>query len=252
MRTKNSLLAASFIAVAALLVGAAQDSAPPTVPTTPEGGGKFAGRQRRGDHPGRQGKENGVEVGQAAPAFTLTGVDGKTYTLADFKGKTVILEWFSPYCPVSAGGDGSYWGTGNASKVVTSVKAADSDAVYLTINSNKDDLNGKSTAQNGADSTAAITKAGQSVPVLLDTAGTVGHAYGARTTPHVFIVDAKGNIAYIGAPMSDDGKTDHITNAVTALKAGKPVEPSTTKNKGCGIKYAPPTAKSETPPAPTT
>lgn len=256
MKLATTLLA-GLLAISLTSLGIAQDASKPvdSKPASAEKGGDEA-KPRPNDRPRRNrvreaGASRGAEVGKPAPEFTLKSVDGTEYTLAMLKGKTVVIEWFSPYCPVSAGGDGSYWGSGNASKVLAAVKAADADAVYLTVNSTKDGFDGKSTEQNGIDSTAAIKAQGQSVPVLLDADGKVGRAYGAKTTPHIFIVDAKGTVAYIGAPMSDDGATDYVTNAVTALKAGKPVEPSHTKNKGCSIKYAAP-ASPETPAAPAT
>ncbi len=249
MRLSTTILATLLVGVTPA-VAFTQDAAKPA-DTQPPAHGERGAHSRRPHARDAASPHHGAEVGKAAPEFTLTGADGKTYTLASFKGKTVVLEWFSPACPVSAGGDHSYWGSGRAAKVVTAMKAADADAVYLTVNSDRDGLNGKSTSQIGADSTAAIVKAGQSVPVLMDADGKVGRAFGAKTTPHVFIIDAKGIVAYIGAPMSDDGATDYITGAVTALKAGKPVEPSRTKNKGCSVKYAP-AVSSEAPPAPAT
>ena len=217
MRMTHSFLAATIVASTAFLFAASP----------------------RDDEEKLHQQHDVATIGHAAPAFTLTGADGKTYNLADYKGKTVVLEWFCPTCPASGKGARSYWGSGDASKTVTAVKAADSNAVYLAINSTNQ---GKSVAEEGASSTDVITKAGQSIPVLMDTDGKTGHAYGAKTTPHIFIVDGTGNVVYIGAPMSDDGKTSYIVDAVTAIKAGKPVTPATTKNSGCGVKYASPKA----------
>lgn len=220
MRLTHSLLAATAVAGSVFLFAAARND------DTKSGQ----------DQP--KAKHEMVKAGRAAPEFTLTGADGKTYNLADYKGNVVVLEWFCSSCPASGSGSDSYWGSGNAAKTVAAVKAADPKAVYLTINSTKDGYSGKTSAEEGATSAAVTSKAGQSVPVLIDADGKVGKAYGAKTTPHIFIVDGTGNIAYMGAPMSDDGKTNYIVNTVTALKAGKPVEPSSTKNKGCGVKYA--------------
>jgi hypothetical protein len=72
----------------------------------------------------------------------------------------------------------------------------------------------------------------------MDPAGTVGKAYGAKTTPHMFVIDRAGNLAYIGAPTCDDGATLYVVNAVAAIKDGKAASPAVTKNKGCGVKYA--------------
>lgn len=225
MHMTHSFLAATFVAGTAFLFAAA-----------PVGGDQ------------KEHKHSAASIGHAAPEFTLTGVDGKTYNLSNYKGNTVILEWFSPSCPYSGGGADSYWGNGSASKTLAAVKAADPTAVYLTINSTKDGFQDKTTAVEGTDSAAVITKCGQTVPVLMDADGKVGKAYGAKTTPHIFIVDGTGNVVYIGAPMSEDGKTNYIVNAVTAIKGGKPVEPATTKNKGCNIKFA--SAKDATKDAP--
>ncbi|MFM1830707.1 MAG: hypothetical protein RLZZ558_1047 [Planctomycetota bacterium] len=178
-----------------------------------------------------------VGIGKPAPAFTLPTADGKSVSLSDFKGKTVVIEWFSPYCPWSGlASDNSYWSTGQARKTIEAIRAADAEAVYLCINSTKDGYDSKDTATNGKDSLAAVQ--GSPVPMLMDPAGDVGRAYGAKTTPHVFIIDATGNIAYIGAPVSKDGKTMHAVEAVKALKAGSKPSPAETKNFGCGVKYA--------------
>lgn len=212
MRMTHSLLAATIVAGTAFL---------------------FAAAPTGDDH-----KHDTATIGHAAPAFTLTGADGKTYNLSDYKGKTVVLEWFCSTCPVSGGGANSYWGDGSASKTVNGMKAADSNAVYLVIDSTKDGHSGMTTADEGKASTEIISKAGQSVPVLMDPSGKVGREYGAKTTPHIFIIDGTGNVVYIGAPTGDDGKVNYIVDAVTAVKAGKPVNPSKTKNRGCGVKYA--------------
>ena len=185
----------------------------------------------------KEQKTGAVEIGSPAPDFKLPTADGKTVSLADFKGKTVVIEWFSPYCPYSGqSSDDSYWSTGRAKQVIDAVKAADANAVYLCINSTHDGYSGKDTATNMKDSASAV--ASSPVPVLMDASGSVGHAYGAKTTPHVFIVDGAGNIAYIGAPASKDGKDLYAANAVKAIKEGKKPEPSRTKNSGCGVKYA--------------
>ena len=185
----------------------------------------------------KEHKAGAVEVGSPAPDFKLPTADGKTVGLADFKGKTVVIEWFSPYCPYSGkSSDSSYWSTGQAKQVIDAVKAADADAVYLCINSTHDGYDGKDTAANMKDSLAAVTAS--PVPMLMDASGSVGHAYGAKTTPHIFIVDRQGAVAYIGAPMSKDGKEMWAVDAVKAIKEGKKPEPSRTKNSGCGVKYA--------------
>ncbi len=220
MRMTHSLLAATIVASTAFLFAAAP-----------------VGDEAKGH------KHDTATIGHAAPAFTLTGADGKTYNLADYKGKTVVLEWFCSSCPASGKGENSFWGSGDAAKTLTGMKAADADAVYLAIDSTKDGHQDMTTADEGKASTEIIAKSGQSVPVLMDASGKVGREYGAKTTPHIFIIDKTGNVAYIGAPTGDGGKINYIVDAVTAIKAGKPVNPSKTKNSGCGVKYASPKAE---------
>jgi peroxiredoxin len=182
-------------------------------------------------------KDRGAEIGKTAPEFSLPTADGKSVSLADFKGKTVVIEWFSPYCPYSGlSSDNSYWSTGRAKRTIDAIKAADASAVYLCINSTHDGYDGKDEKTNGKDSLAAV--AGSPVPMLMDASGKVGHAYGAKKTPHVFIVDGAGTIAYMGAPVSEDGKKMYAVEAVKAIKAGQKPEPSETKAYGCGVKYA--------------
>jgi hypothetical protein len=72
---------------------------------------------------------------------------------------------------------------------------------------------------------------------LIDGDGAVGHAYGAKTTPHCFVIDASGVLAYAGA-IDDQGDKNYVVSTVQALKDGKPVSPATTKAYGCGVKYA--------------
>ena len=234
------LAGAAFLASTLIAASPAEDQASSSSAQSQsekgDSGKKGEGKKDDGKKKDDKGsKAEKAEIGKAAPGFTLTGADGKTYSLADMKGKTVVLEWFSPYCPYSGqASDDSYWSTGRAQKVLDAMKAADPDAVYLCVNSTHDGYNGKTEAQNGKDS-MAVTK---SVPVLMDASGDVGKAYGAKTTPHMFVIDGSGNLAYIGAPTSDDGKELWVVDAVTAIKAGKAPSPATTKNKGCGVKYA--------------
>jgi len=185
---------------------------------------------------GEKEKER-AEIGKPAPEFKLPTADGKTVSLADFKGKTVVIEWFSPYCPYSGlSSDNSYWSTGRAKKTIDAIKEADASAAYLCINSTHDGYDGKDEKTNMKDSLSAVSAS--PVPMLMDASGKVGHAYGAKKTPHVFIVDGAGNLAYVGAPISEDGKKMYAAEAVKAIKAGKKPEPSETKAYGCGVKYA--------------
>jgi peroxiredoxin len=175
-----------------------------------------------------------AKVGQPAPGFSLTGVDGKTYNLNDFKGKIVVLEWFNPECPyvVKAHSTGSLKGLGN--------KLQKDGVAFFAINSGAPGKQGA-----GAELNKAKAKEwGLEYPVLIDESGTVGRSFGATNTPHMFVIAADGKLVYAGA--IDDNKDgdkkageamNYVTNAITQLKAGETVSPSTTKAYGCSVKY---------------
>ncbi len=177
---------------------------------------------------GSRGAHADLAVGAVAPAFELQDLDGKAVTLADFRGKTVVLEWINPNCPVSRGYADR--------QVMARTAAAHPEVVWLAINS---------TARNHADYLPAAehqaynSKQGIHYPVLYDTSGEVGRAYGAKTTPHMFVIDADGRLAYNGAIDSGPGadNLNYVDAALTALASGKRPEPSTTKPMGCSVKY---------------
>ncbi|HXT22927.1 MAG TPA: thioredoxin family protein [Thermoanaerobaculia bacterium] len=172
-----------------------------------------------------------IAVGAPAPDFSLTDLAGKTHHLADYKGRVVVLEWINPNCPFSR--RHAEEGT------MTRTAAAHSDVVWLGINS---------TAKGHGDFLPATqhTKYDQDhgirYPVLVDSDGKVGHAYGASTTPHMFVIDEQGKVIYRGA-IDDDpyGRGKKRTNFVEAAlddhAAGKPINPSSTKSYGCSVKY---------------
>ena len=172
-------------------------------------------------------------VGEKAPDFKLKGIDGKTYSLADLKGKTVVLEWVNPNCPFSD--------RHAREKTMSELHKQNGDVVWLGINStnpeHRDFL-------KPAEHLAYNQKNGVNYPVLYDETGTVGHAYDAKTTPHMFIIDAEGKIAYNGA-IDDDprgGKAraervNYVNGGIKAEKAGKNPDPSATKPYGCSVKY---------------
>ncbi len=180
---------------------------------------------------GSDSKSEGAVVGKAAPNFTLKTTDGKDWSLADAKGKVVVLEWVNPECPVCV----RVCQTGVLADTIKGVKAAYPDAVYVAINSS-------AARPSSLSSTASYLAANKiEIPALLDTDGAVGLQYRAKTTPHCFVIDADGVLVYQGA--LDDGrnggaKTNYVVNAVNALKAGEAISPSSTKPYGCGIKYA--------------
>ena len=176
-------------------------------------------------------------VDQAAPNFTLTDSHGKTHSLADFKGKFVVLEWVNFDCPFVK----KHYGAKN----MQSLQAAytKKDVVWLSIcSSNK----GKQGYFEGKDLTDRITAEGHSATAyLIDTDGKVGKMYGAKTTPNMFVINPEGTLIYAGAiddkasPNPDDIKTatNYVAAALDAAMAGKPVAVKATAPYGCGVKY---------------
>lgn len=169
-----------------------------------------------------------LAVGAVAPAFELQDLDGKAVTLAEFRGKTVVLEWINPNCPVSRGYA--------ERKIMVQTAAAHPEAVWLAINSTNRTHRDYLVA---ADHKAYDAKQGIGYPVLYDTSGEVGRAYGAKTTPHMFIVDENGKVAYNGAIDSGPGatSTNYVDAALKALAAGQRPDPATTQPMGCSVKY---------------
>jgi peroxiredoxin len=184
----------------------------------------------------KKGTINAV-VGSAAPDFTLKDLDGKEVSLASFKGKTVVLEWFNPGCPFVKKSHGV------GSLVDTAKRHTANGVVWLAINSSAAGKQGNEVAMNvDAQKTWSMSH-----PILRDESGTVGKAYGATNTPHMFIIDKTGTIVYGGAidnspdgegKSATDGKlVNYVDAALSAIAAGKPVEVHDTKAYGCSVKY---------------
>lgn len=171
-----------------------------------------------------------LAVGQAAPEFTLRDLDGNEVSLAAQRGKIVVLEWMNPNCPFSL----------RHSKQKTMQSTADKHpgVVWLAINSthptHPDHL-------EPAAYKAFLAENGIRYPVLDDGAGDVGRAYGAKTTPHMHVIDAGGKLVYVGAidddPRGGSAKVNYVDAALAALAAGGPVEPASTRPYGCTVKY---------------
>ena len=169
-----------------------------------------------------------AQVGQPAPDFSLATVDGKTVKLSELRGKPVVLEFFNPGCPYVV----KFYKPG--AMQATQAKAAELGAAWILVS-----VNGKKDALSKVAADWKIA-----APIALDK-GDTGRAYGAKTTPHCYVVDAKGNLAYKGAIDSissskseDIAKADnHVLAALQELKDGKPVSKPQTKPYGCGVKY---------------
>lgn len=172
-------------------------------------------------------------VGETAPAFRLKGVDGKSHSLADYKGKVVVLEWVNPNCPFSD--------RHAREQTMSNLVKQHGEVVWLGINSTNPDY---PDFMKPADYQAYEKKNGINYAVLYDNTGSVGHAYGARTTPHMFIIGKDGKIAYNGAidddPMGGKAKAERVNyvgHGLDAEKASKNPDPASTKPYGCGVKY---------------
>ncbi|MFY0526734.1 thioredoxin family protein [Archangium gephyra] len=170
-----------------------------------------------------------AQVGKPAPAFTLKDESGKEHSLSQYKGKVVVLEWTNPGCPFVQ----RHYTADTMQKTFTGVDAK--KVVWLAVDS---------TASNTPDKSAAWKKTeGFTYPVLQDASGTVGKAYGAKTTPHMYVIDEQGVVRYAGAIDDDprgnkkEGTTNHVKTAVDALLSGKPVPAATTEPYGCSVKY---------------
>jgi len=178
------------------------------------------------------------KVGAPAPEFTATDIQGHQRRLSEFKGKPVVLEWHNQGCPFVK----KHYGTGNMQRLQKEL--TDQGAVWLTIISSAPGKQGYVTPAQEDE----YLKAQQAAPtaVLLDSDGAVGKLYGAKTTPHMFLVDAKGVLVYAGAiddrstpdPEDVNGARNYVEAAFREVKAGKPVTVGSTAPYGCSVKYA--------------
>jgi peroxiredoxin len=174
-----------------------------------------------------------AKIGAPAPAFSLQDTGGKTINLADYSGKIVVLEWVNPECP--------YVRRHYNLKTMTTLadKNKDKDVVWLAVATGN--------TANAEKLKSFAEKDSIGYPILLDPDGTVARAYGAKTTPHMFIIDKEGKLAYAGgidnkpngnpeAPLAD-GTTNYVDKALSELEAGTAVSTPETKSYGCSVKY---------------
>jgi len=178
-----------------------------------------------------------VQTGSEAPEFELTSVDGKSVSLKSYKGKTIVLEWHNPGCPFVK----KFYTPGKMQELQEATVAG--GGVWLTINSSADGKPGSHTSEEMAKILADQKFAG--TEYLFDRDGLVGKTYGAKTTPHIYIIDKEGNVVYQGAidskksTKSKDiaGATNYVETTLKALSEGKDITPSQTPAYGCGVKY---------------
>ena len=176
-------------------------------------------------------------VGSAAPEFSLPDTNGKTHSLADYRGKYVVLEWFNPECPFVK----KHYGSTNMQNLQQEYTGK--GVVWLTIDSNAPGTEGNLTAEQ-AQKVMSSWKTHQTA-LLLDPESNVARLYGAKNTPDMIVIGPDGKIVYEGAidnkatpnPADIPNSTNYVKAALDESLAGKPVSNPTTKPYGCSVKY---------------
>ncbi len=184
------------------------------------------------------GAQANAQLGQPAPALQVKDAQGKPVSLADFKGKTVVLEWVNPGCPFVK----KHYGAQNMQGTQKAARAQ--GAVWLTISSTAPS---HGDYKPPAELSAWLQGQGATPSALLmDDDGTAGKAWGAKTTPHLYIVNPAGLLVYAGAidsipsanPADIPKATNYVNQALGELKAGQPISKPATTPYGCSVKYS--------------
>jgi hypothetical protein len=178
-----------------------------------------------------------VTVGQPAPDFTGTDSNGKQHQLSQYRGKTVVLEWTSHECPYVV----KHYGRGNMQKLQQEATA--NGIIWLSIISSKPGKEGHVDGNTANQLTAS--RNASPTAVILDESSEIGMLYGAKTTPHMYIIDKDGQLVYMGGidniPSANPGDIPKAKNYVRAalddMAAGRPVSESITRPYGCSVKY---------------
>ncbi|RMD92723.1 MAG: thioredoxin family protein [Calditrichaeota bacterium] len=177
------------------------------------------------------------QIGKPAPDFTLVDSHGKKHSLSDYKGKFVVLEWFNPDCPFVR----KHYNSGNMQKLQK--QYTKKGVIWLTINSSAPGKQGHCTPKIA--NKIIKKKEMACTAFLLDHDGKVGRMYGAKTTPHMYIINPNGILIYKGA-IDDKPSTNiedikkaknYVVMALEAAMKGKKVPVSATKPYGCSVKY---------------
>jgi hypothetical protein len=179
-----------------------------------------------------------ARVGEAAPDFTATDSNGEVHKLSEYQGKYVVLEWTNRGCPFTQ----KHYNSGNMQRLQREWTGR--GIIWLTVASSAPGKQGYVTASEEN----AYLKQANAAPtaVLLDSAGTLGHLYDAKTTPDIFIISPKGVLIYSGAiddrPSTDvadvNGAKNYVSLTLDEATSGKPVSNPTTRPYGCSVKYA--------------
>ena len=176
-------------------------------------------------------------VGEPAPDFTGVDTQGKTHRLADYRGKTVVLEWTNHDCPYVR----KHYGAGNLQEQQR--EAAAQGVIWLSVISSAPGEQGHVSPAEADE----LTRSRKAAPhaVLLDPEGRIGRAYGAKTTPHLYIIDEAGKLVYMGgidslatADPADIAKANqYVRIALKERAAGQPISAPVTRSYGCSVKY---------------
>jgi peroxiredoxin len=174
---------------------------------------------------------------QQAPAFTLTDTNGTEHSLSDFAGKTVVLEWFNAGCPFVQ----KHYSKGNMQNLQSTY--TEEGVVWLTVVSSAPGKQGHGTAAEHNSKMEQWKM--QPTAMLIDEDGSVGKAYDAKVTPHMYIINSEGEIVYNGAidskrstnPEDIPNSTNYVKEALDAVLAGEPVAVARTQPYGCSVKY---------------
>jgi len=183
------------------------------------------------------GSDAALRVGQPAPDFEGTDTHGQVHRLSDYRGKILVLEWTNHECPYVR----KHYAVGNMQ--AQQQEAAAQGVVWLSIVSSAPGKQGHVTPAQADELTRSRNASADAV--ILDPSGEIGRAYGARTTPHMFIIDATGELVYMGGidsiastdPTDIPKATQHVRAALREMAGGKPISDPVTRPYGCSVKY---------------
>ncbi len=175
--------------------------------------------------------------GKPAPAFEAKDGTGKTHNLATYKGKWLVLEWFNKDCPYVK----KHYGSNNMQKLQKAY--TDKGVTWLSVNTSKKGQQGYLTPAETIKEIATNHSAASAY--LIDENGDMGRAYGAKTTPHMFVINPQGNVVYAGAIDDNDSSNpeviatskNYVAAALDAGLSGQPITTASTRAYGCSVKY---------------
>lgn len=176
-------------------------------------------------------------VGSAAPDFSISDSKGKTQSVSQYKGKYVVLEWFNPECPFVK----KHYGGGNMQKLQQEFTGK--GVVWLSVDSSAPGKEGNLTPEQAEKKVAELKM--HSTALLLDPDGKAGQTYGAKNTPHMFVINPEGKLIYAGAidskatpnPADIPAATNYVKTALNEAMAGKTISTPSSRPYGCSVKY---------------